>query len=222
MLVTGSWDKTLKYWDTRTPTATATVPLPERVYCMDVVGQLQVVGCADKKVYAFDVRNPSVPVKQVEPPLKYQSRTVACFPNKSGFALGSIEGRVAINYINDAEVSKNFAFKCHREAPEVFAVNAVAFHPAYGTFATCGSDGSYQFWDMESKHRLKSFTRGNAPVSCANFSHDGALFAYGVSYDWGKGAEAHNPTTAKNYVMIHAVQDSEIKPRAKTATKGRK
>lgn len=52
--------------------------------------------------------------------------------------------------------------QCHRKddpAPSksssVYAVNDIKFHP-YGTFATAGSDGTINFWDKESKTRLKS------------------------------------------------------------------
>ncbi len=37
----------------------------------------------------------------------------------------------------------NFAFKCHRRnKTQIFAVNGLDFHPIFGTFATCGSDGT--------------------------------------------------------------------------------
>lgn len=36
----------------------------------------------------------------------------------------------------------SFTFKAHREKQNVYAVNCIHFHP-YGTFATCGSDGSF-------------------------------------------------------------------------------
>jgi len=32
----------------------------------------------------------------------------------TGFALGSIEGRVAIQYVNPTNPKDNFTFKCHR------------------------------------------------------------------------------------------------------------
>ena len=32
----------------------------------------------------------------------------------AGFALGSVEGRVAIQYINPSSPRENFTFKCHR------------------------------------------------------------------------------------------------------------
>ena len=42
-------------------------------------------------------------------PLKWQTRVVACFPSANGFAVGSVEGRVAIQYIDEkvGQPSKN-------------------------------------------------------------------------------------------------------------------
>lgn len=59
ILATGSWDKTIKYWDLRSPQPIGTVQLPERCYTMDTVGQLMVVGCAEKSVCIFDLNNPT-------------------------------------------------------------------------------------------------------------------------------------------------------------------
>jgi hypothetical protein len=39
---------------------------------------------------------------------------VAVFPDQLGFCVGSVEGRVAIEHIEDSDLPKNFAFKCHR------------------------------------------------------------------------------------------------------------
>ncbi|CAN0503802.1 unnamed protein product, partial [Scytosiphon promiscuus] len=36
-----------------------------------------------------------------------------------------------------------YAFKGHRKGDQVFPVNAMAFHPVYGTFATGGCDKVY-------------------------------------------------------------------------------
>ena len=43
LLVTGSWDKTLKYWDTRQPNPAMQVQLPERCYALSVTHPLLVV-----------------------------------------------------------------------------------------------------------------------------------------------------------------------------------
>jgi mRNA export factor len=109
--------------------------------------------------------------------------------------VGSIEGRVAVQHIDDAEQAKNFTFKCHRDNNDVYAVNSINFHPVHATFATSGSDGAYHFWDKDSKQRLKAMQRCTQPIPCSTFNNDGSIFAYAVSYDWSKGAENHNPGT---------------------------
>jgi mRNA export factor len=215
-VVTGSWDKTVKYWDPRTPTqAKATVQLPERCYAMDVKGQLVVVGTADRHVVVYDIRKPTVPFRTMQSPLKFQSRCLAAFPDASGFALGSIEGRVAIQHVEEKNSAKNFAFKCHRHSNEVYAVNSIAFHPRYGTFATAGSDGVYTFWDKDSKQRLKLFNRMDQSITCSAFNRDGSIYAYAVCYDWSKGIEYYDKRKP-NSIYLHAVQDGEIVPRKKS------
>jgi mRNA export factor len=213
-LVTGSWDKTLRYWDGRTPMAAHTQPLPERLYTMDIKFPLCVVGTAERNVIIYDLRNFRTEWKRIPSPLKFQTRSIACFPDKSGFAIGSIEGRVGIHYINDADSSKNFAFKCHREGNDVYAVNAICFHPVHGTFATAGSDGTFHFWDKDSKQRLKQFSKQSQPISAATFNFDGSLFVYAASYDWTKGHEGYNPTQSSS-IFVHAVNDAEIKKKPK-------
>jgi mRNA export factor len=59
ILATGSWDKTVKYWDLRSPQPIGTVTLPERVYSMDTRQQLMVVGTADRHILLFDLNNPT-------------------------------------------------------------------------------------------------------------------------------------------------------------------
>jgi len=214
-VVTGSWDKSLKYWDTRTPKAVATVQLPERVSCMDVIHPLSVVGTADKQLHIFHLSKPDKPYRSFQSPLRYQPRTLACFPDRTGFAIGSIEGRVAINYVDEKVArTQNFAFKCHRYDSQVFAVNNIAFHKGFGTFATAGSDGTYVFWDKDSRHRLKLSEKMNNGITTSTFSRDGRIFAYALSYDWSKGVEGYDKSKP-NQILLHAVQDSEIRPKEK-------
>ncbi|KAJ1628570.1 rae1-like protein [Pavlovales sp. CCMP2436] len=211
-LVTGSWDKTIKYWDLRAPTPQCTVTLSERVYCMDATHPLLTVGTADRKISVFDMQNPQVPFRELESPLKYQSRCIANFADKSGFCLGSVEGRVAVQHVEQANAQKNFAFKCHRDntTNDIWAVNSIAFHPKYGTFATMGADGSYNFWDKDNRQRLKEFKKLNTPITCGAFNYDGNIFAYAGSYDWSKGSEHYS--VKQNNIWLHAVQEKEVKP----------
>jgi mRNA export factor len=62
----------------------------------------------------FNLGSPSVVYKSLQSPLKYQTRCISCFPDKTGYLLGSIEGRVAVHHVEDNMQAKNFTFKCHR------------------------------------------------------------------------------------------------------------
>jgi len=214
IVATGSWDKTLKYWDLRSSNPVHTLKLPERCYTMDVLFPLMVVGTAEKHINIYNLQNPTVPFKQIQSPLKWQTRVVSCFSQGNGFAVGSIEGRVGIQYIDDKEISQNFSFKCHREGQNVYAINAISFHPIYGTFSTAGSDGSFNFWDKDSKQRLKQFSNLRTPITATSFNRNGSIFAYALGYDWSKGYENNNQSM-KTQVFLHATKDEDVKPKPK-------
>jgi len=213
-LVTGSFDKTIKYWDGRTANPVHTTNLPERLHTMDVKYPLCVAVTADRQILVYDLRKPNIEFKRIASPLKLQTRVITCVPDRTGFALGSIEGRVTFQYLEDKDSAKNFTFKCHRENTEIFAVNVLAFHPTFGTFVTAGSDGTFTFWDKDARMRLKGFLRCNSSISAGNFNMDGTIFAYGVSYDWHKGSQYYNPAQ-QNRILLHAVKEEEIKPKPK-------
>lgn len=103
ILATASWDKTLKYWDTRSPQPVGTVQLKERCYSMDTKNDMLVAATADRNVLLFNLSNPTTIFKEVISPLKWQTRTVACFSDGQGYAIGSIEGRIGIQYLSDSE-----------------------------------------------------------------------------------------------------------------------
>merc|ERR1712142_1074028 len=105
----------------------------------------------------------------------------------TGFALGSVEGRVAIQYVNAANPKDNFTFKCHRSNgavngfQDIFAVNDIAFHPVHGTLATVGSDGKWAFWDKDARTKLKTGEAMEQAITCCSFNATGMIFAYAVS-----------------------------------------
>lgn len=104
MVVTGSWDKTIKYWDLRQSTAVATVNMQDRVYTMDVKDNLLVVGTAERYINVINLgADPSKIYKTIQSPLKWQTRVVACFKDSKGFGVGSIEGRCAMQYVEDSD-----------------------------------------------------------------------------------------------------------------------
>ena len=142
-VVTGSWDKSVRIWDTREKTCVGKYDQNNsKVYSLSVVDEKLVVATSDRKVLIWDLRNMSNYIARRESSLKYQTRCVKIFPNKEGYVMSSIEGRVAVEYFdNDPEIQKKkFAFKCHRTKENnielIYPVNAISFHNVYSTFAT--------------------------------------------------------------------------------------
>lgn len=225
-LVTGSWDKTIKYWDMRQPQPISTIMMPERVYTMDSKQQLLVVGTAERHIAVINLNNPTTIFKTTQSPLKWQTRVVSCYNEGDGYAVGSIEGRCAIRYVDDELQKKNgFSFKCHRQTnpnrtagstgqSQVYPVNSIAFHPIYGTFATAGGDGSFHFWDKNHRHRLRGFPSMQASIPVINFNRNGSVFAYALSYDWHEGYTGNRPDYP-NVIRLHPTTNDEVKEKRK-------
>ena len=238
LLASASYDKTLKYWDCRQPNPALQVQLPERCYAMDALHPYLIVALGasgnmteDRKIIAYNLSNPQQPFYQMgaaQNPLKLQNRCISLLPDKSGFALGSIEGRVSIQYFNRG--IKALTFKCHRDKKikKIYSVNTIAFHTKCLTFSTAGADGFYNFWDKESRTRLKrsgeilygpmNATATNrmgcipASITCSQFDPTGEMFAYGVSYDWSQGMPPnYSPQSRKSSIFIRPVKDADVK-----------
>ncbi|KAI1369114.1 WD40-repeat-containing domain protein [Xylaria arbuscula] len=172
IVVSGSWDRTIRFWDARSRpgNAVATLQCNERVYSLDARVGLLVVATADLKIHLVDLKKPTAFLKTVPSPLRYQTRAVTAFPDGKGWATASIEGRCGMNAVDGVdEKTTNFTFRCHRETAgetrnkvkntDVYTVNDVKFHPVYTTtFLTAGSDGTLSFWDRIAHHRLRGYS----------------------------------------------------------------
>ncbi|EIW54728.1 WD40 repeat-like protein [Trametes versicolor FP-101664 SS1] len=222
-LITGSWDRTVRFWDPRAANSQqASHELPERVYNMDLVNHILVVAMASRLFHIYDIRKMDSPAQTRESSLKFMTRALACMADGQGYATGSVEGRIAVEYFDPSPQAqeKKYAFKCHRQAIDdvdhVWPVNALAFHPVYNTFASAGSDGTVSIWDHKSKKRLRQYQKYNAPVPSIAFNCDGTKLAVGVSYTWEEGEEGAK-TAERPAVYIRTVGD-EVKPKGWTAS----
>lgn len=144
------------------------------------------------------------------------TRAVACMPNDDGYASSSIEGRVAVEWFDPSESSqaRKYAFKCHRQpSPEgidvIYPVNALAFHPVHGSFASGGGDGFVALWDGVAKRRIRQYQRYPASIAALAFSADGRYLAVGVSPGFEDGKEDLGDGSVK--VFVRELGENEAK-----------
>lgn len=217
-MITGGWDASIKIWDPRAPCLTGTFAQPDKVYTMAVSDTTLVVGTAGRRVLVWDLRNMSYVSQRRESSLKYQTRCIRIFPNRQGYVLSSIEGRVAVEYFDpNPEIQKRkYAFKCHRNKDAmtgievIYPVNAISFHSVHNTFATGGSDGYVNIWDGFNKKRLCQFHKYPTSISSLAFSPDGAYLAIATSFLHEAEDAREIPSDS---IFIRRVTDNETKPK---------
>lgn len=232
VVFSGGWDKVVHAWDPRAPSGTpvGTMPLPGKCFSMSLGGGGNgrlVVGTSERRIVCFDPRamkaydaadpagSATAPLFDRPSALDYQTRAVRCSPDGEGFVVGSIEGRVAVDFINP-EAGKKYAFKCHRVGNTVFPVNCIAFHPFYGTFATGGCDGFVNIWDGKNRKRLSQMPSFPTSIAALCFNHDGTKLAVAASYTFEEGEK----DTPPDQIYIKAIHDSEVKPKVKAKSQG--
>ncbi|KAK2195459.1 bifunctional WD40-YVTN repeat-like-containing domain superfamily/WD40 repeat/WD40-repeat-containing domain superfamily [Babesia duncani] len=220
MIFTAGWDKRIKAFDVRSSNlkAVAEAEIFGKAHCMDLVDNVLVVADSCKRVYIYDLGRGTSGLASPEFKdgiLKFQHRCIRCFKNLKGFALGSIEGRVAWEYFSKDPhvVSQQYAFKCHRDkgsgdSDVAFAVNCIDFHPRYGTFVTAGADGLICAWDGKSRKRLWKSTSFGTSVSSVAFNHTGDLLAIAVSDEFN----INEPTQAPA-IYIRQIKPDEFRPK---------
>lgn len=130
-IATGSWDRTLRLWDVRSSSGCVAVHAqPDKVYAMAVTehhgAPLIIVATAGRHVIILDTRQLSEPLQRRESSLKTQTRCLAASNDGESYAVGSVDGRVAMEYIDasDEAQANKYAFKCHRTTGEPLAPQA--------------------------------------------------------------------------------------------------
>ncbi|KAL3894210.1 MAG: hypothetical protein SGCHY_005411, partial [Lobulomycetales sp.] len=211
----GSWDKYVKQWDPRAPgKEVGTYYQGGRVFSMSASpsNHKLVVATSAKTLQIFDTRSmQETPLESRESPLKYPIRTVACMPNGK-------EGRVALEYFEQEDQELKYAFKCHRKHDDsvqggeiIYPVNAIAFHPVHGTFASGGCDGVVSMWDGQHKKRIKQLPAYSSSIAALDFNCTGELLAVASSYTFEEGEKDHPPDSIYVREMTHAETAPKVK-----------
>ncbi|KAI9679470.1 MAG: hypothetical protein M1817_005492 [Caeruleum heppii] len=239
LLISASWDSTLHIHSPSTPTKTpCTVPLPSKPFSLSLSSSKLVVAMASRALHIYDLTalemlsaqssQPPPNTLEVEPwqrresSLKFMTRAVACMPDDAGYASSSIEGRVAVEWFDPSTTSqaRKYAFKCHRQPSTndggmvdvVYPVNALAFHPIHGTFASGGGDGVVALWDGVAKRRIRQYQRYSASVAALAFSNDGKYLAVASCPGFEDGKE---DLEARGQTKIYIRELGETEARGK-------
>jgi len=236
LVASASWNKQLCIWDIRQQNgdkASAQAGLPGKAFSMDVDASRNriIVAASGRRTCVYDLRMLKEenaykldPVLERESSLKFQTRCIRLFPDGHGFCLGSIEGRVGVEFLDAladdrmlsvAEKPKKYAFKCHRDTNSglVYPVNVIEFHPKHRqTFATGGCDGTVVLWDGQNKKKLTALPAFPTSISAMCFSPDGTELAIASSYTHEEGHREQHP---QDEVYIRQILDSETMPKTK-------
>jgi cell cycle arrest protein BUB3 len=247
------WDVRLSS-DSNSKKPVVTLDLPGKAFSMDssMDGTKVVVATSGRKNCFIDIRSPTVTTiattddteaeaeaasSKENPPLaksiltrdsslKYQTRCIKFFqPYSYGVAIGSIEGRVAIEYLSDIGISppppssttplntKKYAFKCHRVNDIIYPVNDIVFHPIHGTFATGGADGTVVTWDGNNKKKIANIVKLQNSIACLAYNCNGSELAMASSYTFEEGERDH----PREEIYVREVLESEVKPKVVVA-----
>lgn len=143
-VVSGSWDRTLRLWDVRSSGGCVAVHAqPDKVYAMAVTERhgvpLIIVATAGRHVIILDARQLSEPLQRRESSLKTQTRCLAASNDGESYAVGSVDGRVAMEYIDasDEAQANKYAFKCHRSTGAPLATRVALAVPPPPRAPTC-------------------------------------------------------------------------------------
>ncbi|KAI4161286.1 MAG: hypothetical protein LQ342_004953 [Letrouitia transgressa] len=238
LLVSASWDSSLHLHHPSHPPASVSLPakpfsisfsasklvvaMASRVlHIYDLEHLVSALSSLPSNNGGIDSMSVAVPI-EVEPwqrresSLRFMTRAVACMPNDAGYASSSIEGRVAVEWFDPSPESqgRKYAFKCHRQPSSegidvVYPVNALAFHPGHGTFASGGGDGLVLLWDGVAKRRIRQYQKYGSSVAALSFSGDGKYLAVGISPGFEDGKEGTGEGSVK--VFIRELGETEAK-----------
>jgi len=238
MLISSGWDNTIHihlFQDGTLSHTPSIVTLSATPHCLALSDDKLIVGLSDRSIVIYELEqlrtitsqsstSPENPENRItvkpfqtrESALKYMLRDVTCTPNGEGYAISSIEGRVAVEFFDEAaEIqAKRYAFKCHRTTTEeediVYPVNVVAYHPTKTTtFLTGGGDGAVVLWDGVNKRRIRQYSGFASSIAGTAWSPDGKLLAVGVSPPFVDGQEEVDQNLIK--ISIRAIPESDLK-----------
>jgi hypothetical protein len=85
-IISGSWDKTIRVFSPTDAKANTVIPVPEKVFTMDIHEYTLVVGMSGRLNYIFDIRMLDEPIQRRDSSLKFMTRCIKMTPSGDGTA----------------------------------------------------------------------------------------------------------------------------------------
>jgi len=203
LVVTASFDCTIKFWDLKSTSPVHTISLSAKVYAMDYREQFLIVALSDRSVVVYDMNNinhPTVfPTK-----FMYALRSVGTHKDRDTFVVGGIDARAEI--FSRTSPGKTSTFRCHRVDNKLFSVNVVRLYPLDPrVLVSGGADGALIWFDKENRSKINTNEFG-APVTAGEFSSDGKYFVFGIGDDWSKGYTGVGTKTELKMIVVSTIR----------------
>ncbi|XP_009788126.1 mitotic checkpoint protein BUB3.3 isoform X1 [Nicotiana sylvestris] len=193
-IISAGWDRKINFWDARSTQSHGCLnSLASEVESISLSGFCLMVA-AGSSVDIYDLRSfkKSVHTKGVK------VKCVRPIFNPKGFIVGSVDGRVLLEYICRSSSDEGYAFRCHPKSKDgkrhLVTVNDIAFDPSIiGSFVTGDNDGYVTLWDARGRKRMFEMPRYPKSVVSLSYSHDGLLLAVASSYAYQEANEIEEP-----------------------------
>ncbi|VVA94595.1 unnamed protein product [Arabis nemorensis] len=188
-------DEKIKFWDPRQGESLLfSIDGGTAVRCITVSGNNLVV-CVEASMHIYDLRNLDQPFQSYASQVEVPIRCVTSVPHSKGYAVGSVDGQVALDFPDTSCSSEiKYTFRCHPKSRNGrlngACINAIEFSPCgSGTFVTGDNEGHVISWNAKSRRRLFELPRYSNSIASLAFNHTGELLAVASSHTYQEAKE---------------------------------
>ncbi|GAV76384.1 WD40 domain-containing protein, partial [Cephalotus follicularis] len=159
-VITAGLDKKIMSWDMRSGKAPVHLTkLGAELESMSLSG-FDLMVAIGRSLNMYDLRNLDRHVQSYESHMEVQIRCISPIPYSRGYAVGSVDGRVALesSYPSNSN-NRGYIFRCHPRSKDgrfhLVSVNDIVFNPfTPAAFVTGDNEGYATVWDAQSRRRL--------------------------------------------------------------------
>src|SRR5277367_5716077 len=83
-IISGSWDKTFRLHSPQSGSSPTIIPVPEKIFTMDVHENTLVIGMSNRLNYIYDLRKLDEPLQRRDSSLKFMTRAIKLTPTGDG------------------------------------------------------------------------------------------------------------------------------------------